>query len=199
MLLTAVFLASVLYGILFACLWGWSAVHALMTPREEWSRRGLWTVAILVNPATAIWYWYVWKRWAFWVLFLPALAFLALLPVTLEAMVQAFAARDVAERFVSLGTLFLTNVVDAIPLLLLIPLVAFPFILRLAALMHLGANSELKAADRNDYAVTFALPIFGFGGALAYCFKWRRAWATLGLVWVLIATGTIWSFVRFLG
>jgi hypothetical protein len=198
-MLTVVFLFAVLYGILFAVLWGWSAVHALLTPHEDWSRRTLWTVAILINPATAIWYWYIWKRWAFWVLFVPALCFLAFLPVTLGALVQAFAVRDIANRFVNIATLFLNNVVDAIPLAFLIPLVAFPFVLRFAALAHLGGNSQLKAADRNDHAIAFALPLFGFGGALAYCIKWRRVWAALGLVWVLIMTTTIWSFVRFLG
>lgn len=199
MFTTLVFLVAILYGVLFAFLWGWSAVHALMTPREDWSRRGLWTAAILINPVTAIWYWYVWKRWAFWTLFAPALVFIAFLPYTLETLVRAFAVRDIADRFVALATLFLQNVIDAIPLLVFVPLFAFPFILRFAALAHLGSNSDLKAADRNDYAIAFALPLVGFGGALAYCFKWRRAWAALGLTWFLVASGTIWSFVRFLG
>ena len=198
-MLTLVFLATILYGVLFALLWGWSLIHAFLTPKEALSRRGLWTAAIIVNPITAIWYWYVWKRWAFWALFAPALVFLALLPITLEALVDALAVRDLADRFVTIATLFLQNVVDAIPLLVLIPIVAFPFILRLAALTHLGRNANLTAADRNDYAIAFALPIVGFGGAIAYCFKWRRAWASLGLVWFLIASGTIWSFIRFLG
>jgi hypothetical protein len=196
---TLVFLVAILYSVLFGLLWGWSAVHALMTPREDWSRRALWTAAILINPVTAIWYWYVWKRWAFWTLFAPALAFLAFLPVTLESLVRAFEVRDVADRFVAISTALLQNVIDTIPLPLLVPLVAFPFVLRLAALTHLGANSDLKAADRNDYAIAFALPLVGFGGAIAYCFKWRRAWASLGLAWFLIASGTLWSFVRFVG
>lgn len=199
MLLTILFLATVLYGALFAFLWGWGVVHAFLTPKEPWSRRGLWVAAMVVNPGTAIWYWYVWKRWAFWALFAPALVFLAFLPLTLEALVQALAVRDLADRFVAIATLFLQNVVDAIPLMALVPLVAFPFILRLAALVHLGRNADLKAADRNDYAIAFALPIVGFGGAIAYCFKWRRIWAALGLGWFLIATGTAWSFLRFLG
>lgn len=199
MFTTLVFLAAILYGVLFSVLWGWSAIHALLTPREDWSRRGLWTAAILINPVTAIWYWYVWKRWAFWTLFAPALVFIAFLPYTLETLVRAFAVRDIADRFVALSTLLLQNVIDAMPLALFVPLFAFPFLLRFAALTHLGGNSDLKAADRNDYAIAFALPLVGFGGALAYCFKWRRAWAALGLAWFLVATGTIWSFVRFLG
>ena len=199
MILTVFFLTSVLYGVLFGLLWGWSAIHAFLTPKEALSRRGLWVAAIVVNPATAIWYWYVWKRWAFWALFAPALVFLALLPITLEALVDALAVRDLADRFVAIATLFLQYVVDAIPLPVLVPLAAFPFILRLAALAHLGRNADLTAADRNDYAIAFALPIVGFGGAIAYCFKWRRIWASLGLGWFLIASGTAWSFVRFLG
>jgi hypothetical protein len=199
MFLTLVFLATVIYGVLFAVLWGWSAIHALMTPHEDWSRRGLWTAAILVNPVTAIWYWFVWKRWAFWILFLPAMAFLAFLPVTLDAMIQAFAVRDVADRFVAIATVFLNSVVDAIPLPVLFPIVAFPFILRFMALAHLGANSHMKAADRNDYAVGFALPLVGMGAAFTYCLRWRRVWASLGLGWFFIASATIWSFIRFLG
>lgn len=199
MILTLVFLAAILYSVIFTLLWGWSVIHALLTPHEDWSRRGLWTATILVNPVTAIWYWYVWKRTAFWVLFAPALAFLAFLPITLEALIKALVARDVADRFVAIATLFLNNVIDAIPLVALVPLLVFPFIMRLAALTHLGANSQLKAADRNDYAVAFALPFFGFGGAFAYCLKWRRVWAGLGLVWFVIASTTVWSFIRFLG
>lgn len=197
-MLTFLFVAIVLYGVTFAFLWGWSVVHAILTPRVEWGRRGLWTAAMVVNPMSAMWYWYVWKRWAFWVLFAPALAFMATLPFALEQMIRAFTARDVADRFVTLGTLFLNNVLDAIPLPILIPLAVLPFILRLAALAHLGANKDLTAPDRNDQAIAFALPLFGFGAALTYCFKWRRAWAALGLAWFVLGTGTIWSFIRYI-
>lgn len=199
MLLTLVFVVTVLYGVLFAFLWGWSLIHALLTPHEGWARRGLWTATIFFNPITTIWYWYVWKRWAFWALFAPAIAFMAFLPTALQVLINAFAVRDLADRFVAIATLLLNNVIDAIPLPLLVPMVVFPFIMRLAALTHLGANSQLKAADRNDYAVAFALPFFGFGGAFAYCLKWRRMWAGLGLAWFVIASATVWSFVRFLG
>lgn len=198
-MLTLLFLAIVLYGVLFALLWGWSVIHAILTPQVAFSRRGLWTFALLINPLAATWYWYVWKRWAFWVLFLPSLGFMAFLPFTLEGMIRAFAARDLADRFVSIGTLLVTNVLDAIPLPVMLPLAVFPIVLRLAALAHLGANKELTAADRNDQAMAFALPFFGFGAAMAYCFKWRRVWATLGLGWFALALGTIWSFVRYLG
>jgi len=195
MLLTIVFLLAILYGVLFALLWCWSAVHAILTPHEDWSRRWLWTAAILVNPSTAMWYWYVWKRWAFWVLFAPALAFLVFLPVTLDVLVQALSVRDLADRFVAISTVLQDAILVHIPLPLLIFISVFPFVLRLVALAHLGANAQLKAADRNDYAIAFALPVVGFGGAIAYCFKWRRVWAAFGLLWFLTATGMGWSLV----
>ncbi|HWR00196.1 MAG TPA: hypothetical protein VN397_05145 [Candidatus Methylomirabilis sp.] len=198
-MLTLLFLAIVLYGVIFTLLWGWSVIHAILTPHVEWGRRGLWTAVIVINPVSAMWYWYVWKRWAFWVLFTPALAFMATLPFALEQMIRAFTARDVADRFVTIGTLFLTNVLGAIPLPVLLPLAAFPFVLRLAALAHLGGNRDLTAADRNDQAIAFALPLFGFGAAMAYTFKWRRVWAAFGIAWFALAAGTVWSFVRYLG
>ncbi|MEN9558445.1 MAG: hypothetical protein RL141_814 [Candidatus Parcubacteria bacterium] len=198
MLLTLLFLALVLYGVLFALLWGWSAVHAFLTPQESLARRTLWTAAILVNPAAAMWYWYIWKRWAFWTLFAPSLLFMLFLPATLDAVIRTLEVRSIADRFVEIGTLFLQNVVEAIPLPLLIPIVAFPIILRLAALMHLGQNATLKAADRNDYAIAFALPIVGFSGAFAYSLKWQHAWAAAALLWYFIITLTAWSFLRFL-
>jgi hypothetical protein len=194
-MLTLVFLFTILYGVVFAVLWCWSVVHAILTPHEEWSRRGLWTAAILINPGTAIWYWYVWKRWAFWALFGPALVFLGFLPFTLEVVVKALSVRDVADRFVAISTLLQNTIFIHIPLPILIFISVFPFMLRLVALAHLGANAQLKAADRNDYAIAFALPVVGFGGAIAYCFKWRRVWAALGLFWVLAAAGTGWSLV----
>jgi len=198
MTLTLFFLALVLYSVLFSVLWGWSIIHAFLTPKEPWTRRGLWMTALVVNPMAATWYWYIWKRWAFWTLFLPALVFMLFLPATLDAALHTLEIRSLANRFVEIGTLFSQNVVDAIPLYALLPIVAFPIILRLAALMHLGRNTTLSAADRNDYAITFALPFVGLGGAIAYCLKWQRVWAALGLAWFLIVTATAWSFVRFL-
>lgn len=197
-LATLLFLALVLYSVLFAVLWGWSIIHAFLTPNEPWTRRGLWMAALIVNPTAAMWYWYIWKRWGFWILFVPALIFMVFLPVTLDGLISLLEVRSLANRFVEIGTLFSQNVLDAIPLYALIPIFAFPIILRLAALRHLGRNTTLNAADRNDYAITFALPIVGLGGALAYTLKWQPLWAAFGMAWFLIATGTIWSFVRFL-
>ncbi len=194
--LTLILLSA--YGILLGALWVWAMIHAASTPREEWSRRALWTAAIGVNPFATVWYWYVWKRWAFWALFAPYFLFAAFLPFTLETTIRSLASRDIADKFVHISQQILAHVIDAIPLPALIPLVAFPFILRLAALMHLGGNTTLSASDRNDRAVTFALPVVGFGSAMTYCLTWRRGWALTGLLWVLLATAVVWSFVRYI-
>lgn len=198
MLLTFLFLALVIYSVLFCVLWGWSIIHALLTPKQDMSRRALWMAALIINPPAAMWYWYIWKRWGFWALFAPALVFVLFLPLTLDAVIKTLEVRSIADRFVEIGTLFSQNVVDAIPLYALIPIVVFPIILRLGALVHLGRNTTLNAADRNDYAIAFALPFAGLGGAIAYCLKWQRLWAAVGLAWFLTVSATIWSFVRFL-
>jgi hypothetical protein len=194
--ITLVILA--VYGTLLGVLWVMAMIHAASTPHEEWSRRALWIVAIAVNPSATIWYWYMWKRWAFWVLFAPYFLFAAFLPFTLEETVRSLATRDISDKFVHITQQILANVIDAIPLSALIPLVAFPFVLRLAALMHLGGNTKLSASDRNDRAVTFALPIVGFGSALTYSLTWRRGWAAAGFLWFLLASAVVWSFVRYL-
>lgn len=186
------------YLALLGVLWVWAMIHAAATPREDWSRRALWTTAIASNPSATVWYWYVWKRWAFWALFAPYFLFAAFLPFTLETTIRSLATRDLADRFVHISQQLLIRVVDAIPLPALIPLLAFPFVLRLAAIAHLGGNTTLSASDRNDHAVTFALPIVGFGSAMTYCLRWRRGWAVAGLLWVLLATAVVWSFVRYI-
>jgi hypothetical protein len=198
MFFNLLFLALVLYGVLLALLWGWSLIHAFTTPKVDFSRRGLWTLALAINPLASMWYWYIWKRWAFWALFAPVILFSAFLPFALEGLIRTFIARDIADRFVNISTTILENVIEAIPLPILIPLVVFPFILRLAALAHLGGSKELDAQDRNDYAVTFALPLFGYGAAMAYALKWRRGWAIAGLCWFLLASGVVWSFARYI-
>ena len=189
---TIVLLLLIAYILLLLILWVWALFHAATTPRVPFSRRGLWAFALLINPFACMWYWYVWRRWAFWSLFIPSILFAAFLPMTLGRVLQALSVRDVAERFVHFMMPIMTNFIQAIPLPVAIPLFAFPYVLRLVALGHLGGNTSLDAADRNDQAVSFALPIFGYGVALAYCLKWRRAWATAGLVWCLLASaGTL--------
>ncbi len=192
------FLALVIYGVFFAFLWGWSLIHAYTTPKIAFSRRGLWTLAIIINPLASMWYWYIWKRWAFWAIFGPVILFSAFLPFALEGLIRTFIARDIAVRFVNISTTILEDIITAIPLPILIPLVVFPFILRLATLAHLGGSKDLDASDRNDYAVAFALPLFGYGAAMAYAFKWRRGWTLAGLCWFLLASGVVWSFVRYI-
>jgi hypothetical protein len=191
-IVTTVFFAFSAYMLLLVALWAWALIHAATTPRVPFSRRGLWTFALVINPFASMWYWYVWRRWAFWSLFIPSILFAAFLPMTLGRVLQALSVREVAERFVVFVTPIMTNFIQAIPLAIAIPLFAFPYVLRLAALAHLGGNDAMDAADRNDQAVAFALPIFGYGAALAYCLKWRRHWAIAGLVWCLLATaGTL--------
>ena len=83
-----------------------------------------------------------------------------------------------------------TNVLFALGSTRLVVLVAalliLPLLLRLAALLHLGRNTELSAMDRNDWIVSLALPVFGFGAGIAYCARFRRVWAIVGLVWIVV-------------
>jgi hypothetical protein len=192
MLLTTFFVALAVYASLLAFLWGWAIIHAITTPKVDFSRRGLWVGALAVNPLATMWYWYIWKRWAFWALFFPAVAFTAFLPFALEQTLRVLSMRDVADRFVAVMGVILTHVIDPLPIAFVIPLFTFPFIFRLAALTHLGGNKELESADRNDQAVSFALPFFGFGASMTYCLKWRRGWAITGLVWFVFAVCMAW-------
>ena len=195
-MLTLTFLVLVLYGALLAFLWGWAIVHAFTTPRVDFSRKGLWTLALVLNPMASMWYWYIWRRWAFWSLFTPVILFATFLPSMLERILQALSIRAMADRFVNIMTVILENVIEIIPLPILIPLMVFPFILRLAALAHLGGNTNLDAPDRNDHAVTFALPVFGYGAAMTYCMRWRKGWALAGLIWFLLAMSVVmWLFL----
>lgn len=194
-MLTLTFLALVLYGVILAFLWGWAILHALTTPRVDSSRKYLWTMALILNPIASMWYWYIWRRWAFWTLFIPVLLFSTFLPFVLERIIQALMIRELADRFVSIMTVILENIIEIIPLPILIPLIVFPVILRLAALAHLGGNTNLEAADRNDHAVTFALPLFGYGAAMTYCLRWRKIWAFVGFLWLLLGTSVFCWFL----
>lgn len=194
-MLTTFLVGLAIYASLLAFLWGWAIIHAYTTPNVEFSRRGLWVLSLIFNPMAAMWYWYIWKRLAFWSLFIPAVLFSAFLPNALEKTLRILSMRDMADRFVTVMQAILTNVIDSIPLAIAVPLFTFPFILRLAALVHLGGNNELEAADRNDQAVTFALPIFGYGAAMAYNLKWRRGWAIIGLCWFIFVCFVGWSLL----
>lgn len=194
-MLNAFLIVLALYASLLAFLWAWALIHAYTTPKVDFSRRGLWVASLAINPLATMWYWYIWKRWAFWFLFIPAVGFSAFLPFALEQTLRILSMRDVADRFVAVMQVILTHVIDAIPLIITVPLFTFPFILRLAALAHLGGNNELEASDRNDQAVSLALPIFGYGTAVAYCLKWRRGWAIAGLVWFVLAVWMVWALL----
>ncbi len=159
-------------------LWAWALLHALGTPRATWNQRLLWGIAMIVNPLTAIWYWYVWKRWAFWTLFTPILGLTFSLPLLVRSVVSRADATALTNALFALGS---SRQVIVIAILLI-----FPMLLGLAALLHLGTNTELTAMDRNDWIVSLALPFFGFGAGIAYCARFRRAWAVLGLLWLVV-------------
>jgi hypothetical protein len=133
---------------------------------------------MLLNPLTPVWYWYIWKRGVFIALFSPLLGIFLLLPFVTRSLLSK------AEET------FLTKILFALGngrlVILLTVLLMFPLCLRLMALVHLGKNSELRAIDRNDWIVSLALPIFGFGSAIAYCAKYRRRWALIGLLWIAV-------------
>lgn len=171
----AIFLFSALLYVIF---WVWAIVHALQTPRATAMQRALWVVALVVNPMTAIWYWYIWKRWAFWALFTPLMLAFATLPFAVRAVLSKANATAITNALFALGSTRLVILVAA--------LFAFPLVLRLVALFHLGKNTELTAMDRNDWIVSLALPVFGFGASIAYCARERRVWALIGLLWILV-------------
>ncbi|MFZ2804123.1 MAG: hypothetical protein WA001_02780 [Patescibacteria group bacterium] len=168
----------------FGVFWLWAMVHAWRTPKADTSQRLVWVGAILVNPIAAVWYWYVWKRWAFWTLFSPLLGFFVSLPFVASSVLSKTDASNLTYTLVALGTSHTVEIAAA--------LMIFPLILRLAALLHIGRNDELDAMKRNDWVVSLALPIFGFGAGMAYCARERRAWALAGLVWFVALSATTW-------
>jgi len=169
----------------FALFWAWAIVHAWRTPKASISQKLIWAGAIFVNPTSAIWYWYVWKRWAFWTLFSPLFGFFVSLPFVVRSLLSRADATNLTDALFALGTNRLVTLCAA--------LMIFPLILKLAALLHLGKNDELDAMQRNDWVISLALPIFGYGAGMAYCAKEKRPWALAGLVWFVVLTGTIWS------
>lgn len=160
---------------IYTALWLWGIVHAASTPKSTVSQRAFWAGSMFVNPVTAVWYWYIWKRWAFWLLFTPLLVAFGSLPFVTRSLLTNAEASQVTNTLFALGT--------QRQVVVFATLMVFPLILRLAALLHLGRNTELTAMDRNDWVVSLALPIFGFGAGMAYCAKYRRGWAMTSLVW----------------
>ena len=175
---TNTLLAYLLFGasaFAYAVFWLWAIYHAARTPKASIAQRFFWSGAMFVNPSMAIWYWYIWKRWAFWTLFTPILGFFISLPFVVRSLLSKADATNLTNTLFGLGTSRLVIFVAS--------LMIFPLVLRLAALLHLGRNTELSAMDRNDWVVSLALPVFGFGAGVAYCAKERRNWAIMSLVW----------------
>lgn len=182
-----VFIISIfIYGV----FWIWAMLHAGTTPHSKRSQRILWVGSMLINPSTAVWYWYIWKRWAFWLLFTPILSFFIALPWVVRSVLSKAEATALTDILFSIGTprfvIFLAIITF------------FPLILRLASLLHLGRNKALNAMDRNDWVVAIALPLFGFGAAFAYSTKHQRRWAIASMAyWVAlsVSAGYVWPNV----
>ena len=148
-------------------------------------QRSLWGVAMIANPATAIWYWYIWKRWAFWTLFTPMLVGFVTMPLVVRSVLSNADETAITNFLFALGSARLV--------LLIAILMIFPLLIRFAALLHMARNTELSAMDRNDWIVSLALPIFGFGAGIAYCARWRREWAMVGLLWWVVIAISLWA------
>jgi hypothetical protein len=171
-------IAYVLLGISalsYAYFWVWAMIHAWSTPKASLPQRALWVGAMLTNPSAAVWYWYVWKRWAFWLLFTPILGFFVSFPYIVKSALSKAEATTYTNILFALGPARLS--------ILFACLIVFPLIIRLAALLHLGRNNDLSAMDRNDWVVSFAFPLFGFGASFAYCAQYKKGWAFAGLLW----------------
>ncbi len=175
-------LFSVSVGI-YVGFWLWAIIHAASTPKSSVKQRLFWAGSMFVNPSTAVWYWYIWKRWAFWILFTPIFGAFVSLPFVVRSLLTHAQATHLTDALFALGS---QQVV-----LILATLFIFPLLLRLAALLHLGRNADLSAMDRNDWVVSLALPVFGFGAGMAYCARHRRIWALVSLVWWVALAFTI--------
>jgi hypothetical protein len=165
-------------SLVYTVFWVWAVIHATHTPRANIWQRALWGIAIVANPFAAVWYWYIWKRQVFWALFTPFLGATISLPFAIRTVLSKADTTALTDILFALGSARL--------LILVATLMIFPLLLRLAALIHLGKNTELSAMDRNDWIVSLALPIFGYGAGIAYCAHYRRAWAIVGLAWSLV-------------
>ncbi len=181
--------ASVLFWLsvaFYVVFWIWAVLHATRTPRADKLQRALWGIAMLANPTTAVWYWYIWKRWAFIALFTPVLVAFASFPLVIRSVLTKAEEGALTNLLFSLGSGRLVILVAV--------LMVFPLVLRLIAILDIGKNAKLTAMDRNDWIVAIALPIFGYGAAVAYCARTRKGWALVGLLWwvvILLALGEV--------
>ncbi len=182
--LTSRHLLFAVSSLCFTVFWGWATWHAATTPHSSLKQRIFWAGSMLLNPLTAVWYWYIWKRWAFWLLFTPLLFSFVTAPFIAKRLI-AKSSSDILEQ------LFIQLTAPGAWMLLMATsvFIVFPLILRLVALFHLSKNKNISALDRNDWIVALSLPIFGFGAGVAYCAQHRRNWAIGSLVWWLALAG----------
>jgi len=174
-------IATVIFWIslsFYAIFWLWAVIHATNTPRADKMQRALWGAAMLTNPTTAVWYWYIWKKWAFVALFTPLLIAFVALPFAVRSLFTQAEETAITNLLFSLGSGRLVILVAI--------LMFFPLLLRLIAILDIGKNTNLSAMDRNDWIVAIALPVFGFGAAIAYCARNRKGWALAGLLWWVV-------------
>ena len=186
--LTIAYVLLAISALSYGYFWVWAMIHAGSTPKATIAQRAFWAGSMLTNPSAAIWYWYIWKRWAFWLLFTPVLGIFISFPIIVRASLTAAEASSFTNILFALGPTRL--------IILVAVLMVFPLILRLAALLHLGRNTELSAMNRNDWVVSFALPLFGFGAGFAYCAKHQKSWAFAGLAWwiaISLSFGFLWG------
>lgn len=184
-------LAQILFvtsSLIYFGFWLWGILHALNTPKATGLQRALWGVAMVANPSTAIWYWYIWKRWAFWTLFSPVLIGFLTLPWVVREVLYEADATAITNFLYALGSARLLTLIAI--------LMIFPLILRLTAFLHLAKNTALSAMDRNDWVVSLALPVFGFGAGITYCAKWRKGWAMMGLLWWVVIVIALWAVTQ---
>ncbi|MHB8831004.1 MAG: hypothetical protein ACYC44_02735 [Patescibacteria group bacterium] len=132
---------------------------------------------MLINPSATIWYWCIWKRWAFWSFFTPLLGAFIALPIVTRSMMTKADATMLTNTLFALGS----NRLVLIFAILLI----YPTIMKLATVLHLAKNADIPALEKNDWVMTLALPVIGFGTALTYTAKNMKPWALVSLGWLV--------------
>ena len=167
----------------FAIFWIWAIIHAARTPRATWSQRLLWSLCILLNPSSTIWYWCIWKRWAFWSLFTPMLGFFVAFPFVIRSLMSKADATALTNGLFLLGS---NGFVIFIAILLI-----YPVILRLIVTLDLTVNQSMNAMERNDWVLSLGMPVIGFGTAFVYAVRNLKTWAFLSLAWILTFTTTL--------
>ncbi|OQB19157.1 MAG: hypothetical protein BWY14_00685 [Parcubacteria group bacterium ADurb.Bin192] len=171
----------ILFGlslVIFIFFWFWAFWHAVRTPRANWGQRLIWGI-LLLNPTATVWYWCIWKRWAFWSLFTPLLGIFIALPLVIRSLMTKADATSFTNTLFALGSNRLV--------ILFVILMIYPIVLKLAIVLHLTKNTDVTAMDRNDWVLTMAMPVMGYGSALSYSSKFMKSWALSSLLWLIIA------------